>query len=63
MQFKRFADDDVLNVKQFMRLDIAYHTRMIYKHIHIKTCLANCFKANKIHLKKRTFLFESEWFA
>ena len=35
VQFKRFADEDV-NVKKFTSFDVAYHTRMIYKPIHIK---------------------------
>ena len=33
VQFEGFADDDV---KQLTIFDIAYHTRMIYKPIHIE---------------------------
>ena len=40
VQFKCFADDDV---KQFTNIDITYHTRMIYKPIHIKTSFGYLF--------------------
>ena len=52
-----------LNFKQFTRFDIAYHTRVIYKPIHIKhMCLIFVLKKKKKKsIKNRTFLFRGQY--